>query len=75
MQDRRLKEEFKKLKEVGYDVEERERAGSFVQENDKVLLADIKEENVEILSIEDAIEKFPEVRAVSYTHLTLPTKA
>jgi len=62
MQSRKLKEECKKLEEVGYDVEERERAGSFIQEDNKILLTDIKEENVEILSIENAIEKFPEVR-------------
>jgi len=62
MQNWKLKKDRNKLEEVGYDIEEKERAGSFIQEDNEVLLAGIKEENVEILSIEEAIEKFPEVR-------------
>ncbi|HOV21957.1 MAG TPA: SufD family Fe-S cluster assembly protein [bacterium] len=57
-----MKEEYKKLEEVGYDTEEKERAGSFVQEDNNVLLAGIKEENLEISSIENALEKYPEVK-------------
>lgn len=62
MQNGRIRKNYKHLEDVGYDVNEEKRAGSFIQEDDKVLLAGIKEENLEVLSIEEAIEKYPEVR-------------
>ena len=58
--------QYKDLELVGYDVKEKERSGSFLQEDDNVLFSGVAEEGVEVLSIEDALSKYPEVKETYY---------
>ncbi len=59
-------EEKKNLIDVGYDVEEKERAGSFIQEDDRILFFTGLHQGVEIMSIDEAIKKYPEVEKKYY---------
>ncbi len=54
------------LEKVGYDIEEKERAGSFLQEDDKVVFFGVAKEGVEILAIEEALAKYPELKNKYY---------
>lgn len=60
------KKEYKKLLDVGYDAEGKERAGSFIQEDNKVMSFGAVQKGIEILSIEDALKKYPEVKKTYY---------
>jgi len=46
---------------VGYDASNRERAGSFIQSDGRVDFTGSFQEGVEILAIEEALKKYPEV--------------
>ncbi len=54
------------LKRVGYDTKEKERAGSFLQEDDRVVFFGVAKEGVEISSIEEALDKYPELKRDYY---------
>ena len=54
------------LEKAGYDIEEKERAGSFLQEDDKVVFSGAAKEGVEILAIEEALGKYPDLRKNYY---------
>jgi len=60
------KEEKENLIEVGYDVEEKEREGSFIQQDDRILFFTGLRKGVEIIPIDEAIEKYPEVKSKYY---------
>lgn len=55
-------EKLNEINEVGFDIEEKERAGSFFQRDNKIILTKSLQEGVEILPVEVAIEKFPEIQ-------------
>ena len=56
-------EQQKALERVGYDAGEKERAGSFIQQDDSLIAHRAIEKNVDIMGIEDALEKYPAARA------------
>ncbi|MCS7180251.1 MAG: SufD family Fe-S cluster assembly protein, partial [bacterium] len=56
------KEELKELEKVGFDIEERERVGSFIQKDNKVLFTKSLQEGVEVLDIKKAMEIYPEIK-------------
>ena len=60
------KEELKNLEKVGFDLEEKERAGSFIQKDNEILFSKVFQEGVEVLPIGKAIEKYPEIKEKYY---------
>ncbi|MCM8766564.1 MAG: SufD family Fe-S cluster assembly protein [Candidatus Omnitrophica bacterium] len=60
------KEELKQLEIVGFDIEEKERAGSFIQKDKEVVFTRTFQEGVEILPIEKAFENYPEIKEKYY---------
>jgi len=59
-------EELKDIDKVGFEIEEKTRAGSFVQKDNEILLSKSLQEGVEILPIDKAIEKYPEIKEKYY---------
>lgn len=55
------KKDEKKLMDVGFNVNEKDRSGSFTLINDEEIKADTKAKGVELLAISKAIEKYPEI--------------
>ncbi|MCX7917202.1 MAG: SufD family Fe-S cluster assembly protein, partial [bacterium] len=60
------KEELKELEKVGFDIEEKERVGSFIQKDNKILLTKSLQEGVEVLDIKKAMEIYPEIKEKYY---------
>ncbi|BAT71720.1 Fe-S cluster assembly protein SufBD [Thermosulfidibacter takaii ABI70S6] len=58
------------LEKVGIDVEERERAGTYMQVDSQVVKCTVKQEGVEILATKEALEKHPEAK--NYLWKALP---
>ncbi|MCM8772630.1 MAG: SufD family Fe-S cluster assembly protein [Candidatus Omnitrophica bacterium] len=58
--------EFEEANYVGYDFNEKQRAGSFFQKDNEILLSKSLYEGIEILAIEEAIKKYPEVKEKYY---------
>lgn len=54
-------EELKEIEKVGYDIEEKERTGSFIQKDSEIITFKSFQEGIEILPVDQAIKKFPEV--------------
>jgi len=50
------------LLRVGVDPEEKERCGTFLQDNDKVVLCGVHQEGVDLLSTREALDALPEAR-------------
>ena len=50
-----------KMDDIGFNTDEAGRSGSFLMENDKVHHVSMKQEGVEMLSIKDALIKYPEL--------------
>jgi Fe-S cluster assembly scaffold protein SufB len=55
-------EELKEIEKVGFKVDEKERTGSFIQKDNEVISFKSFQEGVEVLSIDKAIEKYPEIK-------------
>ncbi|MCM8818443.1 MAG: SufD family Fe-S cluster assembly protein [Candidatus Omnitrophica bacterium] len=55
-------ENKEEIKEVGFNIEEKERAGSFIQSDNKIILTRSLQEGVEVLPIDKAIEIYPEIK-------------
>ena len=60
------REELKQLEGVGFNLEERERAGSFIQKDNQIIFSKVLQEGVEVLPIEKAIEIYPEIEKKYY---------
>ncbi|MFN4227139.1 MAG: SufB/SufD family protein [Candidatus Ratteibacteria bacterium] len=59
-------DEIKEIERVGFDIEEKERSGSFLQKDKEVILTKTIQEGVEILPIEKALENYPEIKEKYY---------
>jgi uncharacterized protein len=66
VRDRKMKKEYKDMEKVGYDVEGKERSGSFMQEDDNVVSFTAAKDGVEILAVEEAIRKYPDLKENYY---------
>jgi Fe-S cluster assembly scaffold protein SufB len=60
------KAELDELERVGFDSEEKERAGSFIQKDNRIIFSKVLQEGVEVLPIEKAIEIYPEIKEKYY---------
>jgi len=58
------KEETRRLERIGYDASEKERAGSFIQQDGDLLLRKALHEDIEVMGIDEALKTVPD--AVSY---------
>lgn len=60
------KEDQEKLKKVGLDFSQKSRSATFIQQDDSVLFNKTLFEGIEIEPIEDACEKYPELKTKYY---------
>jgi len=56
------RDDLKEIEKVGFDIKEKTRSGSFIQRDNEILLTKSLQKGVEILSVKEAFEKYPDIQ-------------
>lgn len=64
--------EDEKIRKLGFDLEAKDKAGSFALSDDNILLASVRESGLEFMPIGEALERIPEIKDKYFWKLISP---